>query len=89
MRTYTFDTLDMLEKYWYEMYEICMHTPLGGSSALLGKEVVFEFMDKKPAMQATLQPKTSQEVRNLLTYMGVFGLWFVQVFAETKALIPT
>ena len=26
---------------------------------------------------------------NLLTYMGVFGLWFVQVFAETKALIPT
>ena len=25
----------------------------------------------------------------LLTYMGVFGLWFVQVFAETKALIPT
>ena len=63
VRTYTFDTLDMLEKYWYEMYEICMHTPLGGSSALLGKEVVFEFMDKKPAMQATLQPKTSQEVR--------------------------
>ena len=27
--------------------------------------------------------------QNLLTYMGVFGLRFVQVFAETKALIPT
>ena len=96
VRSYNFDSIDTVEKYWYqivktelyfdnghprmcsgccryEMYEICMGTPLGGSSAYEGKEVTYWILDKKPAMLATLQPKTSQEVR-------VPGSIFVRTF---------
>ena len=59
------------------MYEICMGTPLGGSSAYEGKEVTYWILDKKPAMLATLQPKTSQEVR-------VPGFIFVRTFFFVK-----
>lgn len=43
------------------MWDICIFTPLGGSSALTGQEITLEVMDKKPALVAALAPKTPEE----------------------------
>ena len=63
VNTYEFETQTDVEKYWYQMYEICVYTPLGGSMSLIGKEITLEVMDKKPAMIETLQPKTNEEAK--------------------------
>ena len=60
--TYSFENLTDLERYWYEMHRICMHTQLGAQNSMIGKEVTFEVMDKKPALIHTLRAKTNLEV---------------------------
>ena len=40
--TYTLDGLVDVEKFWYDMWEICIFTPLGGSAALSGQEITLE-----------------------------------------------
>ena len=41
-KTYTLDGLVDVEKFWYDMWEICIFTPLGGSAALSGQEITLE-----------------------------------------------
>ena len=63
---YQLKTLDDVAKYWYDMYEICIYTPLNQAvnSGLVGKEVTLENMEKKPAMLQTLTPKRNDEAKN-------------------------
>ena len=62
---YHLKSLDDVAKYWYDMYEICIYTPLNQAvnSGLVGKEVTLENMEKKPAMLLTLTPKTNDEAK--------------------------
>ena len=62
---YHLKTLDDVAKYWYDMYEICIYTPLNQAvnSGLVGKEVTLENMEKKPAMLQTLTPKSNDEAK--------------------------
>ena len=62
---YHLKTLDDVAKYWYDMYEICIYTPLNQAvnSGLVGKEVTLENMEKKPAMLQTLTPKSNEEAK--------------------------
>jgi hypothetical protein len=43
------------------MNEICFLTPLGGHSSVTGTEIVLEVMEKKPALQAAIEPRSSEE----------------------------
>ena len=46
------------------MWEVCIFTSLGGSSALSGQEITLEVMERKPAMIASLSPKTAEDAPN-------------------------
>ena len=37
MKTYNLTSLGQVERYWYDMWEICISTPLGESSGLSGQ----------------------------------------------------
>ena len=39
---YSLDTLVEVEHYWYDLWEICINTPLGESSSLSGQEITLE-----------------------------------------------
>ena len=69
--SYHLNTLDDVAKYWYDMYEICIYTPLNQAvnSGLVGKEVTLETMEKKPAMLQTLTPKGNNEAKEADTGM--------------------
>ena len=80
--SYHLKTLDDVAKYWYDMYEICIYTPLNQAvnSGLVGKEVTLETMEKKPAMIQTLTPKENNEAKEADTgaipgdHLGPAGL---------------
>jgi hypothetical protein len=42
MKSYELTDLSDVERYWWNLYEICLNTPLGGSSNLLGQEITLE-----------------------------------------------
>jgi hypothetical protein len=42
VKTYLLTSLDALERYWWDMCEICVNTPLGGSSSLTGQEITID-----------------------------------------------
>ena len=44
--------------------KVCIFTSLGGSSALSGQEITLEVMERKPAMIASLSPKTAEDAPN-------------------------
>uniref|UniRef100_A0A6V7I8R1 Uncharacterized protein n=1 Tax=Bracon brevicornis TaxID=1563983 RepID=A0A6V7I8R1_9HYME len=54
---YCFDKIQIVEKYWYDMWNICINTPLGGRLAVQGTDIVLEDASKKPEMLATLKPR--------------------------------
>eukprot|EP00094_Tigriopus_californicus_P009796 TCALIF_09445-PA protein Name:"Similar to Gtf3c1 General transcription factor 3C polypeptide 1 (Rattus norvegicus)" AED:0.03 eAED:0.04 QI:37/0.71/0.62/1/0.85/0.87/8/0/1945 len=58
---YLFIKWENAEKYWFDMYEICMNTPLGSSSSVQGEEIILEKMDKKPALLTAQSPKKCGE----------------------------
>ena len=63
--SYHLKNLDDVAKYWYDMYEICIYTPLNQAvnSGLVGQEVTLENMEKKPAMLQTLTPRENEEAK--------------------------
>ena len=42
VNTYELTSLADLEQFWWDMHEICVNTPLGGSSLLHGQEITIE-----------------------------------------------
>lgn len=58
---YFFDSTAVVEKYWYDMWNYCIHTSLGGRLAVQGKDIVLEDLDKKLLMIYTLNPREPGE----------------------------
>lgn len=58
---YTLSSLTDVEQFWHRLWEVCIFTPLGGSSALSGQEITLEVMERKPAMMEALEPRTAEE----------------------------
>ncbi|XP_069672695.1 general transcription factor 3C polypeptide 1 [Periplaneta americana] len=54
---YEFHRLDDIDKYWYEMWNFCIHTQLGGRMYVTGKDIVLEVLQNKQAMIDAIQPR--------------------------------
>lgn len=51
-----------MEKYWYDLWQLCVTTPLGRTPVGdIGQEITLERMDKKPAMVESLTARTCEE----------------------------
>eukprot|EP00095_Tigriopus_kingsejongensis_P011852 maker-scaffold493_size155937-snap-gene-0.21 protein:Tk11852 transcript:maker-scaffold493_size155937-snap-gene-0.21-mRNA-1 annotation:"general transcription factor 3c polypeptide 1" len=63
-KRYGFSKWEEAEKYWFDMYDICMNTPLGSSTSVQGEEIILEKMDKKPALLVAQSPRKCIEAIN-------------------------
>lgn len=52
---YEFTSLQAVEKYWYEMWNICINTCLGERSAVEGKDILLEDLSRKTEMVAAMK----------------------------------
>lgn len=59
---FNFASFRDVDQYWYQMWNICVNTPLGGRMCMVGKEITLEVLENKPAMEASLQPRNPEEV---------------------------
>lgn len=58
---YTFESMQVVEKYWYDVWNICLNTDLGGRLAVEGKDIVLEDLAKKDEMIAASRARTTEE----------------------------
>ncbi|XP_078042663.1 general transcription factor 3C polypeptide 1 [Augochlora pura] len=58
---YNFDELATVEKYWYDMWNTCISTPLGGRLVVQGTDIVLEDMNKKAALMEAVVARSSEE----------------------------
>ncbi|XP_063986134.1 general transcription factor 3C polypeptide 1 [Diachasmimorpha longicaudata] len=58
---YYFDKMQVVEKYWYDMWNICINTQLGGRLAVQGTDIILEDLAKKSEMIETLQARSPDE----------------------------
>lgn len=59
---YEFKSLLDVDKYWYDMWEVCVHTNLGGRLAVQGKDILLEDLPKKAEMIKAAKPRAPDEV---------------------------
>ena len=59
---YEFQSLPDVEKYWFDMWEICIDTCLGGRLAVQGKDILLEDLSRKTAMIFAAKPRSPEEV---------------------------
>ncbi|XP_031843956.1 general transcription factor 3C polypeptide 1 isoform X2 [Nomia melanderi] len=64
---YSFDELSVVEKYWYDMWNTCISTPLGGRLVVQGKDIVLEDLNKKTAMIQAAVARSPEEAVKLDT----------------------
>lgn len=50
-----------VEKYWYDMWTICVNTLLGGRVVVHGKDILLEDLNKKIAMMEAVTARTPKE----------------------------
>ncbi|XP_034950383.1 general transcription factor 3C polypeptide 1 [Chelonus insularis] len=62
---YFFERITDVEKYWYDMWHICINTHLGGRLAVQGTEIILEDLTKKPEMLQCLKPVSAYEAKSL------------------------
>lgn len=62
---YKFDGMHVAEKYWYDMWNICINTPLGGRLVVQGKEIVLEDLSKKSGMIQAVVARSPEEAITL------------------------
>ncbi|XP_076248237.1 general transcription factor 3C polypeptide 1 isoform X2 [Calliopsis andreniformis] len=62
---YKFDGMHTVEKYWYDMWNICISTPLGGRLVVQGKEIVLEDLNKKSTMIQAVVARSPEEAVEL------------------------
>ena len=60
---YTLNSITEVEKYWYDMWEICIDTCLGGRLAVQGKDILLEDLPKKAEMVKAAKPRPPEEVQ--------------------------
>ncbi|PNF33520.1 hypothetical protein B7P43_G17638, partial [Cryptotermes secundus] len=58
---YEFHRQNDVDKYWYEMWNFCIHTQLGGCMCVTGKDIVLEFLQSKQVMIDAIQPRLPQD----------------------------
>ncbi|XP_039296275.1 general transcription factor 3C polypeptide 1-like [Nilaparvata lugens] len=59
---YYFEEIVEVERYWLDMWKICMHTKLGNRSCVVGTDLILENIQDKPDMVSILLAKTREEV---------------------------
>ncbi|CAL7934994.1 unnamed protein product [Xylocopa violacea] len=64
---YNFDEIQTVEKYWYDLWNTCINTPLGGRLVVQGKDIVLEDLGKKSDMIQALVARTPEEAVKLDT----------------------
>lgn len=64
---YFFNSLHSVEKYWYDMCNICTNTPLGGRVVVHGKDILVEDLDKKNALAEAIVARNPKEATSLDT----------------------
>ncbi|XP_076662843.1 general transcription factor 3C polypeptide 1 isoform X1 [Andrena cerasifolii] len=64
---YNFNSTQAVEKYWYDMWNTCINTPLGGRLVVQGKEIVLEDLAKKSAMMEVVVARSPEEAVKLDT----------------------
>lgn len=64
---YFFDRMQVVEKYWYDMWTICVNTPLGGRLAVHGKDILLEDLAKKAAMIQAIVARTPKQTAEMDT----------------------
>ncbi|XP_015124460.1 general transcription factor 3C polypeptide 1 [Diachasma alloeum] len=62
---YYFDKMQVVEKYWYDMWNICINTQLGGRLAVQGTDIILEDLAKKPEIMETLKARSPEEAELL------------------------
>ncbi|XP_076636938.1 general transcription factor 3C polypeptide 1 [Colletes latitarsis] len=64
---YNFNGIQVVEKYWYDMWNICMNTSLGGRLVVQGKDIVLEDVNKKSDMVEAVVARSPDEAVKLDT----------------------
>lgn len=64
---YNFDEIQVVEKYWYDMWNTCINTPLGGRLVVQGKDIILEDLNKKTDMIQAVVARTAEEAMKLDT----------------------
>ncbi|KAK3864004.1 hypothetical protein Pcinc_030265 [Petrolisthes cinctipes] len=60
-KEYYFNFLRDVVQYWYDMWTISMHTPLGGHNCVQGKKITIQILDRKPQIMESLTPRKTTE----------------------------
>ncbi|XP_050686374.1 general transcription factor 3C polypeptide 1-like isoform X2 [Eriocheir sinensis] len=60
-KEYYFNCLQDILQYWYDLWTISMHTPLGGHNCMQGKKITIQILDRKPQILETLAPRSTTE----------------------------
>ncbi|XP_076161731.1 general transcription factor 3C polypeptide 1 isoform X2 [Ptiloglossa arizonensis] len=64
---YNFDAIHVVEKYWYDMWNTCMNTSLGGRLVVQGKDIVLEDVNKKSDMIQAMVARSPEKAVKLDT----------------------
>ncbi|XP_046395465.1 general transcription factor 3C polypeptide 1 isoform X2 [Ischnura elegans] len=64
-RSYYFETMGDVDKYWYDMWNICLKTQLGGRMCVTGNDITLEVLEYKESMIEAMQPKNAEEAPTL------------------------
>lgn len=64
---YNFNEMYIVEKYWYDMWNICVNTPLGGRLVVQGKDILLEDLSKKSDMIEAIVARSAEEAIQLDT----------------------
>ncbi|KAK7085487.1 hypothetical protein SK128_012512 [Halocaridina rubra] len=60
-KEYTFSCIQDVHQYWYDMWTIAMHTPLGGHNCMQGKKITIQILDRKPQIMETIKNRDMLE----------------------------
>ena len=60
-KNYTFETMDDLHSYWFDVWTICSHTPLGSVNTVAGQSITLELLRKKPVMMQATSARQQDE----------------------------
>ncbi|CAB0041962.1 unnamed protein product [Trichogramma brassicae] len=58
---FKFSSMTVVESYWYEMWNTCINTCLGGRSVVEGKDIILEDLSRKPEMLSSLKSRAPGE----------------------------
>ncbi|XP_014229864.1 general transcription factor 3C polypeptide 1 [Trichogramma pretiosum] len=58
---FKFSSMAVVESYWYEMWNTCINTCLGGRSVVEGKDILLEDLSRKPEMLSSLKSRAPGE----------------------------